>query len=103
MFDNVYSSQATGQNKLEVEPYMVGDYIDGPRPAAVAKLLKSGAKLSRNDWTKVRDCLALQCLLNNAKRAGDIRHLPIEQVLTAEVPADKNRKVELSVSNILPS
>ena len=79
---------------------MVGDYLNGPRAASTAELVKND-KLSRNQWTSVRDSLALQCLLMNAKRAGDIRHLPVDQVLTAEVPKDKSKKVDLAVSVLL--
>ncbi len=98
-FDNVCSSQGTGEDELEVEAYMIGDYIDGPTGKAAARLVKQETEMSRNDWTSVRDSLALQCLLNNAKRAGDITHLLREQVLNAKVPANKDRKVEMKVSD----
>ena len=85
---------------MDLEPWMISNYVSGPRPRLASKILRKaevGAKLTRTEKLAARNCLMLQCLLPNARRSGDITHLNKDVVLEAPVPKERTKKVELNV------
>ena len=68
---------ARGDDKLNLEPGQVAAYLESRRIEAVGALLgesATGRELSRAERTDVRNSLALQILLTNAKRTGDVTY-----------------------------
>ena len=61
-------------------------YLDSTRVQRARQLLEesAGRQLSRAERTDIRNCLALQILLANAKGAGDVTHLRKEAIMEAE-------------------
>ena len=64
---------------------MIAGYLHGDRPKEVATLFKKDT-FSAQAIVNIRDCLALQLILQNFKRSGDIRGLYVNDVLNATVP-----------------
>ena len=67
---------------LDLQPWMVGRYLDGSRPVRATGLLQeaSGRVLGMREALYVRDSLCLQLVLGNAKRGGDITHIRAEDL-----------------------
>jgi hypothetical protein len=65
---------AKGDDRLDLEPAQMAEYLEGARVLRARQLLEesAGRQLSRAELTDIRNCLALQILLANAKRAGDV-------------------------------
>ena len=89
---------AKGEDSLDLEPAQVAEYLEGERVKRVRQLLEesAGRQLSRAERTDIRNCLALQILFANAKRAGDVTHFRKEAVIAAE-----GEDVEVEVSTAL--
>ena len=68
-------------------------YLDSTRVQRARQLLEesAGRQLSRAERTDIRNCLALQILLANAKGAGDVTHL------RKEAESTDGRDVEVEV------
>ena len=91
---------ARGEDKLDLEPGQVAGYLEGTRVQMVEALLgesAAGNELSRAERTDVRNSLALQILLTNAKRAGDVTHLRREDVINAESVEGVDVEIEVSI------
>ena len=93
-------SHARGDDKLDLEPAQVAAYLDSSRIKRVRRLLEESLdrELSRAERTDVRNSLALQILLANAKRAGDVTHLRREAIMQAESIDGKDIEVEVSTA-----
>jgi len=91
---------ARGDDKLDLEPAQVAAYLDSSRVQRVRQLLEesAGRQLSRAERTDLRNCLALQILLANAKRAGDVTHLRRQAIIEAESRDGKDNEVEVSTA-----
>jgi len=91
---------AKGEDKLDLEPGQVAKYLDGQRVVRARQLLEesAGRQLSRPERTDIRNCLALQILLANAKRAGDVTHLRKEAILQAKSKDGEDVEVEVSTA-----
>ena len=76
-------------------------YLNSTRVQRARQLLEesAGRQLSRAERTDIRNCLALQILLANAKGAGDVTHLRKEAIMEAE--STDGRDVEVEVSTAL--
>ena len=85
-----------GKNVLDVNAQMLGEYLSGARPAEVKELLK-GDKFTTTTCVNIRDALATQLLLQNAKRAGDICSIYVEDVRRAALP-EEGAEMEIFVS-----
>ena len=72
---------------LDLQPWMVGRYLDGSRPVRATGLLQeaSGRVLGMREALYVRDSLCLQLVLGNAKRGGDITHIRAEDLDRIEI------------------
>jgi len=91
---------AKGEDKLDLEPGQVAKYLEGDRVVRAWQLLEesAGRQLSRPERTDIRNCLALQILLANAKRAGDVTHLRKEAIMQAESKDGQDVEVEVSTA-----
>lgn len=95
--------EAAGQNpegSLPLQPWMAGGYLEGNQPLMARELLHrhlAGDELKRNEFCAVRNCLALQLLLSNFKRAGDISSLERNAILEARCESEEEG-VEIFVS-----
>jgi len=91
---------ARGDDKLDLEPAQVAAYLDSGRVQRVRQLLEesAGRQLSRVELTDLRNCLALQILLANAKRAGDVTHLRRQAIMEAESRDGEDIEVEVSTA-----
>ena len=89
-----------GDDRLDLEPVQVAAYLDNSRVQRVRQLLEeyAGRQLSRAERTDLRKSLALQILLANAKRAGDVTHLRREAIMQAESIDRKDIEVEVSTA-----
>lgn len=76
---------------------MLGSYLNGARPKAAKELLESKEKFKTSEAVSIRDALATQLLLGNAKRAGDISKMYLKDVEDATLPAQGQEK-EIFVS-----
>ena len=84
----LFFRRAAGQQALDFEPWMFGQYTEGSRPVQATGLLEeaSGRVLRQREALAVRNSLCLQLVLVNAKRGGDITYIRAE---------DLNRVVEI--------
>ena len=91
---------ARGEDQLDLEPGQVAGYLEGIRVKMVEALLgeaAAGSELSRPERTDARNSLALQILLTNAKRAGDVTHLRRADVIKAEAIEGADVEIEVSI------
>jgi hypothetical protein len=78
----LFFRKAAGLFDLDLEPWMVGRYLDGSRPVHASDLLEdaSGRVLRQRESLAVRDSMCLQLVLQNAKRGGDVTHIRAEDL-----------------------
>ena len=57
----------------------------------------AGRQLSRAKPTDIRNYLALQIILANAKRAGDVTHIRKEPIMEAESKEGQDAEVEVQL------
>jgi len=91
---------ANGEDKLDLEPGQVADYLEGARVERARQLLEesAGRQLSRAEHRDIKNCLTLQILLANAKRAGNVTHLRKEAMMEAESKDGQDVEVEVSTT-----
>ena len=91
---------AKGDDRLDLEPAQMAEYLEGARVLRARQLLEesAGRQLSRAELTDIRNCLALQILLANAKRAGDVTHIRKVAILEAESLDGEDAEVEVSTA-----
>jgi hypothetical protein len=95
---------ARGDDKLDLEPGQVAAYLESGRIQGVRALLEesaAGRELSRAERTDVRNSLALQILLTNAKRAGDVTHLRRADVMSAQSVEGADVEIEVSIIDLI--
>jgi hypothetical protein len=95
---------ARGDDKLDLEPGQVAAYLESRRIEGVRALLgesAAGRELSRAERTDVRNSLALQILLTNAKRAGDVTHLRRADVMAAQSVEGGDVEIEVSIIDLI--
>ena len=91
---------ARGDDKLDLEPaYLESRRIEGVR--ALLGESAAGRELSRAERTDVRNSLALQILLTNAKRAGDVTHLRRADVMAAQSVEGGDVEIEVSIIDLI--
>ena len=78
----------TGKDKLLVTAEMIAGYLHRERPKEIQKLLEDD-HFSKATIINIRDCLALQLMLQNFKRAGDVRGLHFSDVMEAQVEEEQ--------------
>lgn len=93
---NFFFRALLGKDKLDITADMIAGYLHGDRPKEVATLLQKDTFTSAT-IVNIRDCLALQLILQNFKRSGDIRGLYVNDVLNATV-AEGGDFAEIPVS-----
>ena len=94
---------ARGDDKLDLEPAQVAAYLESTRLEGVRALLgeaAAGRELTRAERTDVRNSLALQILLTNTKRAGDVTHLRREDVKKMESVDGGDVEIEVSIIDL---
>ena len=95
---------ARGEDKLDLEPAHVAAYLESTRLERVRALLgesAAGRELTRAERTDVRNSLALQILLTNAKRAGDVTHLRRDDVMKIESIEGGDVEIEVSIIDLI--
>jgi hypothetical protein len=95
---------ARGDDKLDLEPGQVAAYLESRRIDRMKALLgesAAGRELSRAERTDVRNSLALQILLTNAKRAGDVTHLRRADVMAAQSVEGGDVEIEVSIIDLI--
>ena len=95
---------ARGDDKLDLEPGQVAAYLESGRIQGARALLEesaAGRELSRAERTDVRNSLALQILLTNAKRAGDVTHLRRADVMSAQSVEGADVEIEVSIIDLI--
>lgn len=91
---------ASGESQLDLEPAHVAEYLEGKQVEAAAGLLRQsaeGRQLSRTERVSIRNTLALQIVLTNAKRSGDVTHLRREAVMNASSPDGGDVEIEVCI------
>jgi hypothetical protein len=89
---------------LDLELGQVAAYLESGRIQGVRALLEesaAGRELSRAERTDVRNSLALQILLTNAKRAGDVTHLRRADVMSAQSVESGDVEIEVSIIDLI--
>ena len=79
-------------------------YLESTRLEGVRALLgeaAAGRELTRAERTDVRNSLALQILLTNAKRAGDVTHLRRDDVRKMESVDGGDVEIEVSIIDLI--
>ena len=91
---------AKGDDRLDLEPAQMAEYLEGARVVRARQLLEesAGKQLSRAESTDIRNSLALQILLANAKRAGDVTHIRKVAIMEAESKKGEDAEVEVSTA-----
>ena len=96
--------QVEGRDVLDIESKDIGKYLASDRVKRLRDMLqqKSQANLfTRLEKLDVRGSLILQLLFTNAKRAGDVANLTVDEVKSAvetvEEAADEESVVELRI------
>lgn len=95
--------ETAGQNPegaLALEPWMAGEYLEGAMPLIARELLHkavAGIVLNSTEYCAVRNSLALQLMLTNFKRAGDVANLTREAVTTAKYEDDGGQEFYVSI------
>ena len=92
--------QAEGRDVLDIHSKDIGKYLASDRVKRLRDMLqrKSQANLyTRQEKLDIRGSLILQLLFTNAKRAGDVANLTVDEVKCAEETEDEETVVELRV------
>ena len=77
----------------------MAEYLEGARVVRARQLLESaGRQFSRAERMDIRNSLALQILLANAKRAGDVTHIRKVAIMEAESKEGEDAEVEVSTA-----
>ena len=91
---------AKGEDELKLKPEMIHDYNRGPRHKRAQDLPEAAKqrKLTRSERTEVRDILCMMISSKNAKLAGDVPHIPRDQVKELVIPEPRTKKkIEVKV------
>lgn len=92
------------EGALQLEPWMVGAYLDGPDREICRGLIQRAAihhePLTNREFCSVRNSLVLQLLVTNFKRAGDLSHLKRDTVLNATADAESGSEMYVSIRHL---
>ena len=104
VMNEAVKKQAEGGDVLDIESKDIGKYLISERVKRLCSILQERTLASfftRKDKLDVRGSLILQLLFTNAKRAGDVANLTVDEVKnateTVEDDADEENVVELRI------
>ena len=74
-------AHAEGRDVLTLEEWMVGGYLASSRVRKTRERLgEEPCSMTGQEKLEARDCLVVQLLLTNTKRAGDITHIKASSI-----------------------